>query len=139
MRALALRLRPRLRIAPQLVLLLLVLGLASAMAVEPTRQLLAQRDRIADMEAELGVIERQNRRLELRIRQLQNPDFLEQQAREQIGLVMPGETAYVVTPPTKRAERKEAPSRRRATPQPRTSGADGEGFLEGLLHFIGIG
>ena len=134
----ALRL-PRLRVSPHVILLVLVLGLASAMAVEPTRQLLAQRDRIADMESELNQIERQNRRLEVRIGQLQNPDFLEQQAREQVGLVMPGETAYIVMPPTKESQREGAPKHRRATAKPRATPVERpDGFLDGLLHFVGI-
>ena len=134
----ALRL-PRLRVSPHVILLVLVLGLASAMAVEPTRQLLAQRDRIADMESELALIERQNRRLEVRIGQLQNPDFLEQQAREQVGLVMPGETAYIVMPPTKKSQKDGAPAQKRAPAKPRVTPTERpEGFLEGLLHFVGI-
>lgn len=135
MRALAIRgLRlPRLGAGPQIVAILLVLGLFGAMAIEPTRQLISQRERIATMAQELGKVERSNRRLEARIRRLRDPDFIEQRAREQVGLVRPGEVTYVVMPPT----RGHAGKRRRARtsdPAPRPK----QGFLEGLVDFIGL-
>ncbi len=124
---------PRLGVGPQIVAVLLVLGLFGAMAIEPTRQLMAQRERISGMAQELGKVERSNRRLEARIRRLRDPDFLEQRAREQVGLVRPGEVTYVVMPPT----RGHAGPRRRARaeePPPRAE----PGFFEGLVDFIGL-
>jgi cell division protein FtsB len=124
---------PRLGAGPQIIAVLLVLGLFGAMAIEPTRQLMEQRDRIAGMAHELGKVERSNRRLEARIKRLRDPDFIEQRAREQVGLVRPGEVTYVVMPPTRAhsANRKHARAERPAAlPEP--------GFLEGLVHFIGL-
>jgi hypothetical protein len=54
---------PRLGAGPQIVAVLLVLGLFGAMAIEPTRQLMEQRDRIAGMADELTKVERSNHRL----------------------------------------------------------------------------
>ncbi len=123
---------PGLGMGPQIVALLLVLGLLGAMAIEPTRQLIEQRERIDGMSQDLGEIQRSNRRLVARIDRLKDPDFLEQRARD-IGLVRPGETAYVVMPPS-RARAKAAadrkPERKAPPPQP--------GFVEGLLEFVGL-
>ncbi len=136
MRALAFRLRPRLRlpklgIALQVVIVLLVVGLAGAMAVEPTRQLLEQRDRIQTMTTQLHELERSNRRLERRITKLNDPDFIEQQARAQIGLVRPGEVAFHVLPPSGRKASRARKALVPAPPEPPT-------FVESLVAFIGL-
>lgn len=125
---------PRLGMGPQIVALLLILGLLGAMAIEPTRQLIEQRERIEGMSADLHGIQRSNRRLEDRIGRLKDPDFLEQRARN-IGLVRPGETAYVVMPPSKgaaesdaeRSQKKVAPARQQEP-----------GFIDGLRGFLGL-
>jgi cell division protein FtsB len=129
--AAARRLRPARALGPQLVVILLVLGLAGAMAIEPTRQLLEQRDRIEGMQEDLARTRVANRALKRRIERLNDPDFLEQAGRE-LGLIRPGERAYVVLPPTRRASR-------RRDPGPRRHGAGGDGrpdFLDRALHFI---
>jgi cell division protein FtsB len=124
---------PRLGVGPQIIAVLLVLGLFGAMAIEPTRQLIEQRERIAGMANELGSIERSNRRLEARIRRLKDPDFIEQRARAQVGLVRPGEVTYVVMPPSRsRNSANKGPDR---TPSPV---AQEPGFLKGLMQFIGL-
>jgi cell division protein FtsB len=123
---------PTLGLGPQIVALLLVLGLLGAMAIEPTRQLIEQRERIAGMSEELDQIQRSNRRLDARIGRLNDPDFLEQRARD-IGLVRPGETAYVVMPPSRSSTKAAAAKKPVPTPAPPPPG-----FIQGLLDFIGI-
>ena len=123
---------PSLGMGPQIVALLLILGLLGAMAIEPTRQLIEQRERIDGMSQDLGEIQRSNRRLDARIERLKDPDFLEQRARD-IGLVRPGETAYVVMPPSRaraKAAASDKPKRVAPPAQP--------GFVEGLLEFVGL-
>lgn len=136
MRAMApLRFRlPRLGIGPQVVITFLVLGLLGAMAIEPTRQLVEQRERISAMASDLSEIQRSNNRLAARIERLQDPDFIEQRAREQIGLVRPGETAIVVMPPSKRMEKENGDRPDRA----RLSRARPLGFLDAFLNFVGL-
>ena len=124
---------PRMGAGPQIVAVLLVLGLVGAMAIEPTRQLIDQRNRIAAMSADLGHIERSNKRLENRITRLKDPDFLEQRARE-IGLVRPNETTYVVMPPSRAVQRQTEKAREpKVEPKP-----ESPGFVEGMLHFLGV-
>lgn len=137
MRALAFRLRPRIRfprigVAPQIVAVGLILVMVGAMAIVPTRQLIEQQRRIEAMGSDLSQIERSNSRLEARIERLKNPDFIEQRAREQMGLVRPGETSYLVLPPS-RSARDTSKKADVLPPAPREPG-----FIEGVLGFIGF-
>ncbi len=125
------RRRPKF-VGPGLVVFLLVLGLLAAMAIEPTKELMEQNDRISRMKAELKAIESTNERLERRIGRLDDPDFLEQKAREQIGLVRPDETTYLVVPPGR--ERPEKKKERESAPPPPPE----PGFIDGLLEFVGL-
>jgi cell division protein FtsB len=124
--------RPRLSfgLGPQLVAVLLVVGLAGAMAIQPTRQLVEQRRRISEMTRDLRRMHRANAELAVVAERLRDPDYLEQQAREH-GLVRPGETTFVVMPPSKSAARRDRRDPRRAQP-PRQAG-----YLERLFVFIG--
>jgi cell division protein FtsB len=124
---------PRSGWAP-IVAVLLILGLIAAIAVEPARQLLAQRDRINGMSSELEELTATNQALEDRIDRLQDPDYLEQQARE-VGLVRPGETAYVVMPPGRKARLAKQRKRRAKTPP---SPPPEPTFVDQLLTFMGL-
>ncbi len=125
----------RLGMLPQMIALLLVLGLAGAMAIQPTRQLLEQRDRIADMTADLERVNKSNNALRDRVNRLNDPDYLEQVARES-GYARPGETVYSVVPPS-RKEQKEREKRRASKEQ---LAPDPEpGFMERFLNFVGLG
>jgi cell division protein FtsB len=128
---------PRFGLGPQVVVLLLVVGLVGAMALEPTRRLLEQRDRIAGMADDLREVKRMNRKLETRIERLQDPDFIEQRAREQLGLIKEGETTFVVMPPSRRAQRQKARARATRRPEPKPAPAE-PGFVEGFFDFIGL-
>jgi cell division protein FtsB len=138
-RALALRLKPRLPrgrlgVAPQVVAVVLCLGLAGAMVLTPIQQLLRQRDRIDAMSAELAQVQERNRALRERMEQLKNPDYLEQQARAQSGLVRPGEIGVVVMPPSRQAQKAKA-ERRRAQHEPVPPAPN---YAERLLFFVGL-
>lgn len=124
-----------LRIGPRGIAAVLLVALVGAMAIEPTRQLLQQRDRIAGMAGELRSAHESNRRLEQRIARLNNPDYIEQRARETTGLVRPGETAVVVMPPSRQAKADadaRAARKKAALPPPPPS------FWESLAAFVGL-
>lgn len=123
----------RVGLAPQVVIVMLVVGLAGVMAIEPTRQLLEQRSRISGMNEELHSIRTSNRRLESRVARLQDPDYLEQQARSQNGLVRPGETSVIVMPPAK--EPRTAPKEKVVRSVEAT---DERGLVESMLDFLGL-
>lgn len=125
-------LRPRLGPGPQIVIVVLIVGMFGALAIEPTRQLLQQRERLAGMSADLDQVERSNERLEARIEKLKDPDFLEQRARS-LGLVRSGETTYIVMPPSGGAKKdKKGKAERAVEPPPEPS------LLESFFQFVGI-
>jgi cell division protein FtsB len=124
---------PKFGRGPQIVAVILVLGLFGAMAIEPTRQLLDQRTRISTMAEELGKVQEGNAQLEAQIARLNNADYIEQRAREQMGLVRPGETTYVVMPPSNQEKRAE--QRRHKAPVKAEPPAP-PGFVESAIHFI---
>lgn len=90
----AARLRPSGR---ALILLAIVFGIL-VLAVAPLRGYLGQRAKLADLRRQAAGLERQNAALDRRIAQLSDPTYLEHLARECLGMVKPGETAFVVVP-----------------------------------------
>lgn len=89
-------------------LLLLTAGFAVA-AVGPARQALEQRQAIETQEQKLSALRSANAGLENRLTRLSDREYLEKAAREQLGLVKPGEISYIV-------ERPPAPDRPKAPP-----------------------
>jgi cell division protein FtsB len=83
-------------LGPALVVLVLV-GILFV-AVLPTRTLLQQRRDTKAATAELRELRERNARMEERAQRLRDPREIEQLAREQYGLVRPGEEPYVVLP-----------------------------------------
>jgi cell division protein FtsB len=129
---------PRLGVGPQVVIVMLVIGLIGAMAIQPTRALLEQRRRIEGMTGDLHRMQALNSKLEDRIERLQDPDFIEQEAREKVGLVRQGETTFIVVPPTRKQQRKK--EAKKAAPESVDEAAPPEpGLIEGFLNFVGLG
>ena len=125
---------PTFGVGAQVIALVLVLGLVSAMAIQPTRELLAQQHRITATARELHRTKQANDRLAERIARLQSPDFIEEQARAEIGLVRPGEIAYVVMPKAGgKAHKRHHPRRR-----PHKAAPHDEGMIRGFLNFLGL-
>lgn len=119
----------------QVVALLLLLGLLAAMAVGPFKQLLEQRNRISSVTAQLEELESNNAELQTTIDRLQDPDYIEQEARARAGLIRPGEIPFVVMPPSD-AKRAEAHAARK---QKRVSAAPAEpGLLQSFVAFLGF-
>jgi cell division protein FtsB len=78
-------------------LLALVLVLAMSLVV-PLRQYATQRARVAELAAKVDALSRANARLQRRVIQLRDPAYLERLARECLGMVKPGEIAFVTVP-----------------------------------------
>ncbi len=66
--------------------------------VLPGRTLLAQRHTLAVTQGRVSILSHENAKLAERARQLQDPSQIEQIARTQYGLVMPGQQAYAIIP-----------------------------------------
>lgn len=68
-------------------------------AVFPTQTYLGQRSEVEEKRAELARIEATNEQLEARTEELDDSGHVELLAREQFGLVRPGEEAYALPEP----------------------------------------
>ena len=93
------------------------------------------------MSDNLDATKHANASLSRRIQRLNDPDYIEQQARSQIGLVRPGETQFVVMPPSRHARIKHRQHLARITQAKKAAEirAQRKGFFDGLLRFIGLG
>jgi cell division protein FtsB len=78
-----------------LAVVVMILGFAF---VYPARQYLAERARIADLERQAHVLQVQNAALEDRVTALRDPAYLERLARECLGMIKPGDIAFVSVP-----------------------------------------
>jgi len=87
------------------MLALLVLSVAV-----PLRSWLRQSDQNAQLAAEVDTREQRVAELEAQLRDWEDPDFIEEQARDRLHYVYPGETGYIVTDG-------EEPARTAAPPQ----------------------
>lgn len=130
------RRRVRVGIIPQAVVVLLVLGLVGTLVIKPTRQLLAQRERIQGTANDLNEVRSSNAQLAERVARLNDPDYVEQRAREGMGLVKPGETSYVVMPPARPAPDRR--SRDRGRHEPGHDGRASRSEPGGFLQFLGL-
>jgi cell division protein FtsB len=90
----AARVRVSTRAAVLLVLVLVVL----TFAIAPLRELMSQRNKLDGLQRQAQILQGQNDALQRRIQQLQDPAYLERLARECLGMVEPGETAFVTVP-----------------------------------------
>jgi cell division protein FtsB len=78
-------------------LLAIVIVLTMSLVV-PLRQYISQRARVAELAARVDALNRANARLEKQLDRLQDPHYLERLARECLGMVKPGEIAFVTVP-----------------------------------------
>ena len=91
-----------------LVLALIVGIVAAASGVFPFRQIIAQQRSVQLATDQLRALEEENARLEQEIAALNSSEEVERLAREQFGLVFPGDVAYVAVVPDGSAEPEEA-------------------------------
>jgi cell division protein FtsB len=86
------------RISARASVLLIVVLIAATLAIAPMRAYLAQRERLVDLQRQAATLEASNRALEQRVGRLDDPKYLERLARECLGMVRPGEIAFVTVP-----------------------------------------
>ncbi|MEX0984708.1 MAG: septum formation initiator family protein [Actinomycetota bacterium] len=86
------------RLTPRAAVLVFSMFLVGMLAIAPARAYFAQQARLADLERQATALAKSNEALRLRIADLNDPATLERLARECLGMVMPGETGYVVLP-----------------------------------------
>jgi len=66
--------------------------------VVPLRAYMAQRDHLGQLERQTKILEEQNGLLQLRVKQLHDPTYLERIARECLGMGKRGEIVFIVVP-----------------------------------------
>lgn len=96
--------RRRPRLAPVMAVLLLAALAFTVTGVFPFRQLFQQRQQVERAAEQLELLEAENQTLEDEIAALSTDEEVERLAREQFGLVRPGETAYTLIVPGDAAE-----------------------------------
>ncbi|HTT90447.1 MAG TPA: septum formation initiator family protein [Acidimicrobiales bacterium] len=97
------------RFVVKIALVLLVLGGAMYLFVFPARTYLAQKQNIAAEEQTVAVLKAEDSKLAAESSALQDNATIEQIARQEYGLVKPGQQAFMVLP---------APSRPQPPPPP---------------------
>lgn len=107
------------RVAAVVAVLLLVALAVVLTYVFPFRQILAQGRAVELAEEKLRVLKKENARLGELAEALQTPTEVERMAREDFGLVRPGEVAYVVVSPAEELEDRSAEEETGAPPQRR--------------------
>jgi cell division protein FtsB len=88
----------RRRITGRALVLLLIVGAVLFAASYPLRAYLNERSKISILDDQVNALQRQNATLDHRIAQLKDPAYLEQLARECLGMIKPGEIPFVVVP-----------------------------------------
>ena len=78
---------------------LIAVGLVLIGTVIPFRQIFDQQNRLEDARAQLDTVLAENEILGQEVAVLDTPAEIERLAREKLGYVMPGETAYVILDP----------------------------------------
>jgi cell division protein FtsB len=84
---------------PLLVVLLAAIVLAVVMLSGPFERYADGRTRVEATRSTAEALDEEIARLEARVEQLEDPANLEQLAREQQGMIRPGEVAYTLVPP----------------------------------------
>jgi cell division protein FtsB len=88
----------KVRLTARAAMLVVVVLTLLTIAVAPLRALIDQRSEMAELEQQAEDLAAANARLEARIERLNDPTYLERLARECLGMVRPGETAFVIVP-----------------------------------------
>jgi cell division protein FtsB len=90
--------RRRARLTARGTVLLAVLAGILFLSVAPARMYVEQRAELAELERQAAALASQNQRLTDRAERLRDAAFLERLARQCLGMVRPGEVAFVVVP-----------------------------------------
>jgi cell division protein FtsB len=84
---------------PMIVALLVVIALGVTLVSGPTQRYLDSSARVDDLQMKAAALEAENEQLRQRKDDLTDEEYVELLAREQQGLVRPGEVPYTLVPP----------------------------------------
>jgi cell division protein FtsB len=86
------------RLTPRAAVLLVSVLIVAMFAIAPMRAYLAQRSQLHQLEQKAADLEGKNADLERHVQDLNDPATLQLLARECLGMVEPGQIAFVVIP-----------------------------------------
>lgn len=89
----------RSRVTPRAAILFLMALVIIGLSVEPARDAWRKRQEAAELEKTLAAERQESRDLNEETARLNTDAYIEQQARQQLGLIKPGEEAFVIVPP----------------------------------------
>ena len=92
------RRRRRARLTARATILLTIMIGVLVLSVAPARMYFEQQAELARFERQAALLEHDNEALSARAEQLRDPTFMERLARQCLGMVERGETAFVVVP-----------------------------------------
>lgn len=87
------------RRAVRALLVVVTLGALVMLFVLPGRTWWEQRSAISNTQHQISVLSKENKELQKKASQLQDASYIEQIARQEYGLVSPGQVAYGIIPP----------------------------------------
>jgi cell division protein FtsB len=90
--------RTSLRVSGRAVALFLIACAVMLLGIAPLRGYIDERSLLADLNQQAATLEAQNAELQTQIDRLTDEAYLERIARACLGMVMPGETAFVLVP-----------------------------------------
>ena len=90
--------RRRVRVTVRAAILVGLVAILSVAWVYPVRLWMAQRTQIATLEQQTAQLRNSNAALEAEVKKLRDSAYLEQLARECLGMVGKGEIAFVIVP-----------------------------------------
>ena len=88
----------RLRFTARAGLLLVMMLLVGSFAISPLRDYFGQSAQLSELSRQAAQLEQQKASLKSKIANLHDPQYLQLLARECLGFVKPGETAFVTVP-----------------------------------------
>ena len=88
----------RTRMSGRAGILLIVVFAVFALAIAPFRAYMGQRTQISDLQHQAATLTHDNLLLQAQVNKLSDPKELERIARECLGMVLPGETAFMTVP-----------------------------------------
>jgi cell division protein FtsB len=90
--------RTRARLTARAGILAALIVIVAVLSIVPLKQFLGQRAEIARLERDAAELQQANDRLGEQVARLHDPEELERLARQCLGMVKPGETAFVTIP-----------------------------------------
>jgi cell division protein FtsL len=90
--------RRRSRLSLRGATLLIVVMLLLLAAVAPVRNLMEQRSELVQLQRQTANLQAKDAALQARVNQLSDPSYIQQLARQCLGMVMPGQIAFVTIP-----------------------------------------